>query len=221
MNNQGSFFTKLSFMQVLVCICVVIVTFLFFIFVCVQYTMYEEKHESYLLLEEMSLNLKSVKSQIEDYKYLFSIPSKYRDLSSSLIEGSNFKYRLLYSLFNYESGWNEKALNWNENGTYDISLGQLNSASISDFRKLPGCAGFDPYNPFQNIEMGFKYILYLYEFWNNDLVYALASYNTGMGTVSDHGVTRKGQTYISRVMSQPSRFDAFEKLVRSEVLLKE
>jgi len=69
---------------------------------------------------------------------------------------------------------------------------------------MPGTArelGVDPYDPFQNLDGGARYLSQQYErFGDWDL--ALAAYNTGPGTVQRHGVTSAGRKYIDTVKAK-------------------
>lgn len=183
-------------------------------FLWVQYLEYQQKMATAKAIEEIREHVEKVNNEIEDYKYFFSIPARYRQLCTLFNEEYGLRFRLMYSLFQTESEWNPAAYNLNVNGTYDSSLAQLNSAHIEEFRKLPGCAGFDPQKPEQNAEMGFKYLLYLYQFWEGDLLMAIASYNEGPGHVAETGgLDAWAQRYVKTVLTQGSKFDGFEQAI--------
>jgi hypothetical protein len=185
-------------------------------FLWVQYLDYRQHKAAAESIAAIRDTMVQIQAEVEDYKYFFSIPEKYRRLCS-IFNDEGLRFRLQYSLFQTESEWNPKAINVNVNGTFDSSLAQLNSAHIDEFRKLPGCAGFDPQNPYQNAEMGFKYLLFLYKLWEGDLQLAVASYNEGPVHVTEAGgLDDWAYHYVKTVLTQPSKFDSFERVIETK-----
>ena len=69
----------------------------------------------------------------------------------------------------------------------------------------------DPFNPWQNIEGGTKYLAYLMRRFDGNLEHSLAAYNAGETTVRRHGGIppyRETQKYVKRVMSLKRRYGA-------------
>ncbi len=67
----------------------------------------------------------------------------------------------------------------------------------------------DPWDPYQNVKAGTRYLKHLLKQYNNDLRLALAAYNAGPTTVNNYGGVppySSTKRYISKVMSRyPSK----------------
>ncbi len=69
----------------------------------------------------------------------------------------------------------------------------------------------DPFNPWQNIDGGTKYLVYLMGRFKGDQELALAAYNAGETTVRRYGGIPpylETKNYVQRVMSLARRYDA-------------
>lgn len=69
----------------------------------------------------------------------------------------------------------------------------------------------DPFNPWQNIEGGTKYLAYLMRRFDGNLELTLAAYNAGETTVRRYGGIppyRETKKYVKRVMSLKRRYGA-------------
>ncbi len=69
----------------------------------------------------------------------------------------------------------------------------------------------DPFNPWQNIQAGTRYLSYLMRRFKGELPLALAAYNAGETTVRRFGGIppyRETERYVERVMSLSRQYDA-------------
>ncbi len=69
----------------------------------------------------------------------------------------------------------------------------------------------DPFNPLENIEGGTRYMRYLLDSFNNDLVLSLAAYNAGPGMVQrSGGVPKIAETrrYVHKVLTHYKAYKA-------------
>ena len=67
----------------------------------------------------------------------------------------------------------------------------------------------DPFDPYQNIDGGVRYLKDMLSRFNNDVILALAAYNAGPESVQKHGGVPpydETQTYVQRVLDFYSRF---------------
>jgi soluble lytic murein transglycosylase-like protein len=69
----------------------------------------------------------------------------------------------------------------------------------------------DPFNPRENIDGGTRYMRYLLDNFNNDLVLSLAAYNAGPGAVKRSGGVPKiheTRRYVNKVLKQYKAYKA-------------
>jgi len=107
------------------------------------------------------------------------------------------KYRmdpaLIKSVIRAESAWNPRAISRaGAKGLMQLMPGTAKQLKVDD-----------PFNPYQNIEAGTRYLRLMLDRFGGDLVMALAGYNAGPGAVKKYkGVPpyKETRAYIKRVM---------------------
>jgi soluble lytic murein transglycosylase-like protein len=88
-----------------------------------------------------------------------------KNVLDSLCRENGVPYRIAEAIVYTESRWTATAEGHNWNGTKDVGLFQLNSAYWSDISRCIGRNDWDPYNVFDNMWAGVKYLAYLYRYW--------------------------------------------------------
>lgn len=108
---------------------------------------------------------------------------------------------LFVSIMKVESDFNPFAENINKNGSIDRGLCQLNN---NTFNKLNGD---DFFNPEKNIENGVAFFKWCMNTSNQNLVKALAFYNTGIGNVRNRDVGEITLDYINKILKEKEELD--------------
>lgn len=114
-----------------------------------------------------------------------TVPHKYHDLLLEYCETYQVPSYYMARLIQWESGWKDKRIHVNPDGTTDFGLGQLNSKSIPDFIRWHNAGkAFDPLNGKENLRISVMHLRFLYErtgsWWS-----AVAAYNMGQQGFED------------------------------------
>lgn len=88
----------------------------------------------------------------------------YNDFTRNLCILLDVPYFLIDGIIWNESRWTDTAYNYNTNGSHDIGLFQLNSYCITDILEKIGVS-LNPYLPYENLEIGVRYVSYIYHYW--------------------------------------------------------
>ena len=117
------------------------------------------------------------------FSFLVSFPKKYSDL----IESNSYKYKLpkylVASVINIESGYDKNA----KSSAGAMGLMQLLPSTAEEVAKKldMNFEESDLYNEEVNIEFGCFYLNYLIDYYDGNIINALASYNWGMTNVNN------------------------------------
>lgn len=99
----------------------------------------------------------------DDMYYSQVIPEKFKGLVMNAAAEYGIPLPILVALIWSESRYDENALNFNSNGTYDEGLLQLNSANYYEFKqRFNNNKDYNPNDPQQNIRIGCKYLIWIY-----------------------------------------------------------
>ena len=123
-----------------------------------------------------------------------SLPNTYDNYIIAAAEKYNIHYNLIHSIIKHESNYDPKAVS--KAGAQGLMQLMPKTAA--------GLGVNDPFDPKQNIEGGTKYLSYMLERYNGDIVLALAAYNAGPGNVDEYsGIPPFEETknYIDKVMT--------------------
>lgn len=100
----------------------------------------------------------------------------------------NIAPELLWAIANHESGFKPDAINWNKNGSFDVGTMQVNSAWAKTLGEDYWQRMFDPC---ENIMAGA---------WVLRQCINSAGYNWGAVGCYNTGSSRKGQSYINKIV---------------------
>lgn len=117
---------------------------------------------------------------VYDRVYDCYIPTEYQMYIEVVSDWYDIPIWILSRVITRESNWVYDEVNYsNENGSVDIGMMQLNSEYLSYYYwKLNDFNAIDVFNPYDNIDLGAKYLKYLYvQFGSWEL--AVAAYNCG------------------------------------------
>ena len=119
--------------------------------------------------------------------------SHYEPHARKAAEKHNIPVQIFFNLITVESGWNDGARSY---------VGAMGLTQL-----MPGTAaylGVDPWDPYQNIDGGARYLAEQYrEFGTWRL--ALAAYNAGPGAVKKYGGVppyRETQAYVKKILGK-------------------
>ena len=119
--------------------------------------------------------------------YNIKLSKDLQEYTRNICKKSNWNFELILGLLYVESNFKIKCRSHNRNGTTDKGIAQINSGSVSWYRKLVGKSNFSPYNPYHAIDGCVKSLNYYRKFWRskgiseNVNIYVLNSYNMGVG----------------------------------------
>lgn len=102
-------------------------------------------------------------------------------------------------LFQLESNWHPRAVNYNKNGTKDYGIAQLNSAYLHTFAKYNENNKIDPFDPYVAIPVAMKHLAWLYSqtgSWEE----AIMAYNAGLSRVRSGNIPATTKIYAERIM---------------------
>jgi soluble lytic murein transglycosylase-like protein len=123
-----------------------------------------------------------------------SLPTTYDNYIISAAEKYNIHHNLIHSIIKHESNYDPKAVS--RAGAQGLMQLMPKTAA--------GLGVNEPFDPKQNIEGGTRYLSYMLERYNGDIVLALAAYNAGPGNVDKYsGIPPFEETkkYIDKVMT--------------------
>lgn len=116
--------------------------------------------------------------------------------------------KLVEAIITVESGFNSKA----RSAKGAMGLMQLMPETARRFHVA------NPYDPFENIDGGTRYLSQLLQLFNNDLSLTIAAYNAGENAVIKYGRAippyQETQTYVPRVLRQYDRLRRFTEASR-------
>jgi hypothetical protein len=121
-------------------------------------------------------------------KYKLKINEDIQKYLYNKCKENNWEYELILSLIKQESDFNIEGINYNNNGTVDIGLVQINSSNVEWLKKATGNKNFSPYNPYNSIDACLINLNSIKNFWVNEdikdenilLLHCLNSYNMGI-----------------------------------------
>lgn len=108
--------------------------------------------------------------------------------------------RILHRIIEAESGYTVRAVGHNTNGTRDLGICQLNTASLPTFEALFNAGQpIDPFDPSQAIPIAAKYLRSNYDALGSWWC-AVAAYNCGAGRVRSRTIPASTVRYVAKVM---------------------
>jgi c-di-GMP-binding flagellar brake protein YcgR len=150
------------------------------------------RHESFRAIIMHDKNINTTKH--EDKRTDRSISEYYHRIIFNTAKKYKIDHSLVYAMIKVESNWKIKAVS----GKGATGLMQLMPSTAKEM------AVKNLHNPEENIEGGIRYLRYLLDKFNGDVVLALAAYNAGPTKVRKYsGIPPiiETQTYVKRVLS--------------------
>jgi soluble lytic murein transglycosylase-like protein len=162
---------------------------------------------SHCVIPSLTILEQTIEIQIEDdygnYYQKYFLNKKLNKNYLTFIEALSFQYQVpmiyVLKLIEKESNWNSKTIGYNENGTYDVGLVQVNSQYIEYFQQKYG--DFDPNNDYDAIEFCFKHLSFLFKQTNN-WRQAIAAYNAGLSRVLKGNIPITTQRYTNYILGE-------------------
>jgi soluble lytic murein transglycosylase-like protein len=108
---------------------------------------------------------------------------------------------LIFAIAKTESRFNPKAINYNENGSIDKGVMQLNSYSF------PHLSDKELYDIEYNIIIGSKHFAELMKEFDGNQLLSICAYNCGSWTVKNNKVPTKTLVYANKVMNNKMKFE--------------
>lgn len=138
------------------------------------------------------------------------IPLEYQNYISYLSKWYSVPVWVLARVITRESNWVYNETNLNANKSIDIGMMQLNSDYLDYYYwRFNDLESIDVFNPYDNIELGVKYLRHLYELFGSWEI-AVAAYNCGPTRIlAGKGIPEKTQEYVDYVFQY--------RLIRKEV----
>ena len=129
----------------------------------------------------LSIRLAVNKFGVDSYIYrLVAYPTPFRRIVKQVSRRFNVSESLIYAVMRQESLFNVYAVS--PSGA--MGLMQLMDFTAKWKAKRLGINARDVFDIYTNITLGTAYLRYLLDYWEGDLVRAIASYNAGPGAVS-------------------------------------
>jgi soluble lytic murein transglycosylase-like protein len=103
-----------------------------------------------------------------------------------------------------ESGWDPDAVGYNDNGTQDLGLAQLNSRYLDYFARYNDWQQVDPFDPDMAIRVACRYLEALYRAtgtWEG----AVAAYNCGLGRYRTGSIPQRTREHVERIFNLSSQ----------------
>jgi len=134
---------------------------------------------------------------------------KYIEYIKEIAQQHKINPSLLWAIAKSESNFNPNAVSPKQ----AVGITQLMPKTSKRFNVA------DPYDPYQNIEGGAKYLKYLLELFKRNITLVIAGYNAGEGAVQKHGGVppyQETRNFIDRVFKNLKKAEA-EKLFENKV----
>ena len=135
------------------------------------------------------------------FTHLYSFSSPLKDFTIDKCKEYDIPSDIAIAIIEVEPGWQ------NIRGVSgDIGIFQLNPVYISYFEKKfwNGEKKFNPWNPYHNIEVGLKYLKWLYIHFNS-WEKAIMAYNIGPRAVTNNYKVHQGNRYFVKVVKVLNR----------------
>ncbi len=128
---------------------------------------------------------------------------KYHDLIHEEASRHSIDPELIKTIISVESAWNPYAVS--NKGAMGLMQIMPETASQLNLR--------NPFDPEENIRAGIRYLKYLLDRFNGDLILAIAAYNAGPGTVERFGRVppiKETLEYVRKVLLSNKQKNRFE-----------
>ena len=138
----------------------------------------------------------------EDY-FRSQIPEEYFDVIYTYCIDNGIPVSVPSKIIEHESRWNENAIGYNDNGSFDIGLFQLNNRYTDWYasRWYSGNESFDPINPEHNIEVSLQYLSWIHDRTSSNWRHTIMCWNIGLTAFNNDVNLAVATNYYNRVVN--------------------
>lgn len=157
-----------------------------------------------------NISISAIQKNSDGCFYIREIPlsRELQEYSYNLCNKKNISYDLLLAVMKKESNFNMDIVSYNDNGSYDSGLMQINSCNLENIREIYGVTNL--LDPYDNVKIGIDMIsAKINEFGERGGLIAYNMGNKGYQNAMEAGTL--STPYYEKVMQYKAEITEFEK----------